>query len=306
MKNLILLLLTLSSSVFMHAQDFQGIATYQSKTSVDLNLDGRQISEAQKERIKERMKNAANRTYNLSFDRTAALYLEEEKLETPTAGNGGGGRGGFRAAFGAAGGGDLYKNIQHQSYTNQTELFGKVFLIKDSLTNWKWKLGSETKKIGNYTAYKATSVHQADSTITEMFSRLRGRRGPRGAEDGEKPKKETVSTDSTETNSLLSRIEAPKERVITAWYSPEIPVSQGPAKYWGLPGLILEVNDGRTAILCTKIVLNPADKVKIKEPSKGKEVSQEEYDKITAEKMKDMSERFRGGNRGGGNGRPRG
>src|SRR5690606_4733493 len=28
---------------------------------------------------------------------------------------------------------------------------------------------------------------------------------------------------------------------ITAWYSPKIPVFNGPAEFWGLPGLILEV-----------------------------------------------------------------
>ena len=308
MKNQILLLLTLGCAFFIQAQDFQGVATYQSKTSVAVNLDGREIPEAQKERIKERMKNAMNRTYELSFDRTTSIYLEQEKLETPTAGNGGGGRGGFRAAFNGSGG-DLYKNIQDRSYANQTELFGKIFLIKDSLTNWNWKLGSETKKIGNYTAYKATSVHQVDSTMFERFSRLRpGPRGERREADAKESKRDTTRADSTATNSLLSRIEAPKESIITAWYAAEIPISQGPGNYWGLPGLILEINDGQTAILCTKIVLNPEEKVKIKEPSKGKVVNQEEYDKIMTEKMKEMSERFRGGNRpGGGNGnRPRG
>ena len=308
MKKHLLLLIALTTSIIIQAQDFQGVATYQSKTSVDMNLDGRQIPEAQKERIKERMKNAMNRTYVLSFNRTTSTYVQEEKLEIPTTtgGNGGGRGGGFRAAFGGASG-DLYKNIQDQSYANQTEFFGKIFLVKDSLINLNWKLGSETKKIGNYTVYKATSVQKEDSTLFDRFRRGRGQRGERGTEDGKEIKKDTVA-ESTQTNSLISRIEAPKEKIITAWYTPEIPISQGPANYWGLPGLILEVNDGRTAILCTKIVLNPEEKVDIKAPSKGKEVSQEEYDKIVAEKMEEMSERFRGGNRRGGrNGnRPRG
>jgi GLPGLI family protein len=45
----------------------------------------------------------------------------------------------------------------------------------------------------------------------------------------------------------MDAIELPKV-TITAWYTPEIPVSQGPEGYWGLPGLILEVNDGKTTI----------------------------------------------------------
>lgn len=32
-------------------------------------------------------------------------------------------------------------------------------------------------------------------------------------------------------------------RDYTAWYTPEIPISDGPYKFWGLPGLILKVTD---------------------------------------------------------------
>ncbi len=45
----------------------------------------------------------------------------------------------------------------------------------------------------------------------------------------------------------------PKETVITAWYTLEIPVSQGLENYWGLAGLLLEVNDGKTVILYSKV-----------------------------------------------------
>jgi GLPGLI family protein len=60
----------------------------------------------------------------------------------------------------------------------------------------------------------------------------------------------------------------PKETVITAWYTPETPVSQGPDNY--KLGLILEVNDGRTVVLCSKVILNPKVKTDIKAPTKGK------------------------------------
>jgi GLPGLI family protein len=33
------------------------------------------------------------------------------------------------------------------------------------------------------------------------------------------------------------------ERIYTAWYTPEIPIPFGPHKFFGLPGLILEVNE---------------------------------------------------------------
>ena len=60
-----------------------------------------------------------------------------------------------------------------------------------------------------------------------------------------------------------------------------------------MPGLILEVNDGDTTILCSSITLNPKDGVKIYEPKKGSKVSQAEYNKIMLKKSKEMSEQFR-------------
>ncbi|UII76873.1 GLPGLI family protein [Flagellimonas sp. HMM57] len=298
-KTIISLILFLSCFVYALAQDFKGIAIYQSKTSVDMDLDNRQIPEDQKQRIRERMKNAMERSFELTFDRTTSIYIQEEKLETPSTNTGR--RGGFRVAFGAAGAGELYKNVQGQAYINQTEMFGKIFLIKDSLTGWEWKLGSETKKIGNYTCYKATAVKKTDSVSFRNFRPF----GPRPNGDRGTNPRDSVQQDSTKSGTLLSRTNPPKDRTVTAWYTPEIPISQGPGNYWGLPGLILEVNDERTAILCSKIILNPKEKIEIKAPSKGKVVTQEEYNAIMVEKMKEMSEQFRNGNRRGGGDRIR-
>lgn len=69
----------------------------------------------------------------------------------------------------------------------------------------------------------------------------------------------------------------------------------------GFAGLILEVNDGTTTILCSKIVMNTKDKVEIKPATKGKQVTQAEYDEIVKKKMEEMKEMY-GGKRGPGGG----
>ena len=67
-----------------------------------------------------------------------------------------------------------------------------------------------------------------------------------------------------------------------------MPISQGPLEYWGLPGLILEVNVGNTTMLCSKIVMNPDEKLKIEAPQKGKEATKQEYKAIISGKMIEM------------------
>ena len=268
--------------VTMQAQDFQGKAVYQSKTQVNFDFGSRNIPEDRKKEMMERIKRANEKTFVLNFNQTASIYEEEEKLEQP--GERGGGRG---PRFGAMAGtdGDLYKNIKDQRYLIKNELLGKIFLIDDELEALEWKMGSESKKIGNYTAFKAT----ATKTIKRPNMSAIFRRPGRGEDnnDDEKKGEEFVI----------------KEVEIVAWYTPEIPINQGPGLYWGLPGLILAVNDDITTIVCSEITMNPSEKIEIKAPSKGKKVTQAEYDEISQEKMKEMRENFR--NRGGrGGGRP--
>ena len=89
---------------------------------------------------------------------------------------------------------------------------------------------------------------------------------------------------------------------VTAWYTPQIPVSSGPESYWGLPGLILELNADRTTMLCTEIVINPSEAVTIEKPKKGTKVTREKYNKIIKQKTEELKERFqnrRGGGRRG-------
>lgn len=259
------------------AQDFQGKAYYQSKTTMDMgNFGGNQMSEQQRTMILERMKSMLEKTYVLSFNRTESVYKEEEKLATPSAG--GGRMGGMMGSFTA---GVQYKNLKDQQLIQDQEFFGKQFLIQDSIPKLEWKMENESKQIGQYLCFKATAVKKGD----EMdFGNMRRRNREDEKKDNEKSK------DSTKSTNLLDSIEVPKEIVVTAWYTPQIPVNQGPGEYWGLPGLILEVNSGRTTVLCTKIEINPKDKIEIKAPTKGKVVTKNEYAEIVKEKIKEMQD----------------
>jgi GLPGLI family protein len=282
----------------LNAQNFTGMAVYESKTSTaDMmaNVQGnREIPPDVQKRIEERMKQAFEKTYVLNFDLNASIYKEEEKLEGP--GEQSGGMRMFTTMMG--GGGSHYKNIKEKIYVMDKEFFGKEFLIKDSINSIPWKLEGETKQIGNYTCFKATAVIPVAQS--DFMSYRRKSEEPKKEEKAAKKESDSLTKPKSETTStnFMDQWELPKEKVVTAWYTPDIPLPHGPGDYWGLPGLILEVNDGKTVMLCSKVVLNPKEKKEIKAPKNGTVVTQEEYDKIVADKTKEMQEMGRGGGRG--------
>ena len=287
-KVIFTLVLAVASFMGLHAQEFQGMAVYESKTSTSdfkTRMEGnKEMTPDMQKMIEERMKKMFEKTFILNFDKSASIYKEEEKLDTP--GQGGGGMRMMMSMTG--GGGTYYKNVKEKSYTVDKEFMGKEFLVKDSLPNLQWKMEGETRVIGGYNCFKATAVRPASKTD---FRNLR-------------PKKEdaanTKPADAAKKTNLMDELDMPKEVTITAWYTPEIPVNQGPENYWGLPGLILEVNDGKTVILCSKVVLNPKVKTEIKAATKGKVTTQKEFDEIVLKKMEEFREmnQGRGGNGG--------
>jgi GLPGLI family protein len=76
----------------------------------------------------------------------------------------------------------------------------------------------------------------------------------------------------------------------SVWFTPAIPVSAGPGKFGGLPGLILavDIKDGDNVTTATKVDFSPIDISLLEKPNKGKKVTREEYEKIVADKMKEM------------------
>ena len=88
-------------------------------------------------------------------------------------------------------------------------------------------------------------------------------------------------------------------RNVEAWFAVDMPVPAGPSRYGQLPGVILEldINEGERILTAKQIDLKELPKDAIKEPTKGKEVTSEEFRELMHERMKEMNAQ-RGGRDG--------
>lgn len=259
-----ILSILITGSIF--AQDFSGKATYRTHRKSSFKLDSTTMATNPgiQEQLEAQMRKIFQKTFTLDFTKSESMYKEVQELDAPKVPSS---NGVMVMISGSNGSTDvLYKNLSEKRVANKKELMGKVFLIKDNLVNYNWKLTGETKNIGNYTCYKAEFEIEEEDIQIDM-------------NNGEVKEKKVT-----------------KKRILVAWYSPDVPISNGPGKYGGLPGLILEVNDGNETIVCSELVLNPKEAKEIKEPTKGKIVTRERFSEISLEKTKEMMDRYRSRN----------
>ena len=268
--NKLLFISALLLSLSISSQDFQGQAFYKTQTSMDFGSWGDRMSAEQKKAMKERMKPFLEPVYILTFDKTKSIYQQEETLDAPGSG---GGRGWGR--MWASAGGPVYKDLVSKKSLQSTEFMGKKFLISNDPDKIKWVMEKEQKMIGNYLCFKATAKVPKPKTMTSVWRKTE--------KQNDSIKDSTI--DESEDEHLT----------ITAWYTPQIPVSHGPAQYGGLPGLILELTNDNTVMLCTKVVMNPEKRIQISEPKKGEFVSRVEFENIVEVKTKEMRDMWRGG-----------
>jgi GLPGLI family protein len=84
-------------------------------------------------------------------------------------------------------------------------------------------------------------------------------------------------------------VDTVKNQKITAWFAQDIPVMAGPERYFGLPGLILEldINEGDVTIVASKVEFKKLTNEFNLKKIKGKKISDAEYTKIIADFIKD-------------------
>ena len=253
-KSLFLLLLFINVS---QAQEFQGRAIYLSKSLNNVVFDTKGMSDEKVKKLNETMSKMFEKTFILNFNKAESIYQQEQKLKEI------GSRG---VTFSSDLEGELYKNSQTKKYIKAEEFANKNYIITDVLKNYNWDITQESKKIGGYTCYKAISITKVTKKELQEY--------------------EVEKAKQSKNKTSFFNLEKPKDKKITVWYNPEIPVSHGPNQYWGVPGLIMEVNENNLIILCSKVILNPKDKKSIKAPKNGKVISQNAYD-LMEEKQND-------------------
>ncbi len=260
--------LILMVSMHVSGQDFQGKAEYFSKYM--FKKDNLDTSESEKDKeyrdvMREALKKSSEKNYTLIFNKQEAVYEENQELQQPVAATGR-----LSISVSMSGGGKKYISLKERISLEEDEIFGNEFLIEEVLVQPAWKLLDETKKIGDYHCSKAELIIPVTEKQKEAYQEFLNKEAIKPA---------------------LFKMDEPKERVITAWYTPEIPVSFGPNNYWGLPGLILEINEEYTVILCSKIILNSKEKSKIKRPKAGEKVSREKFRAIEKKQFDSMKDK---------------
>ena len=237
MKDLRCFLLICFFGFSLNAQSLDvvyGVSTELALTKEQLEKIPAQI----RENYKQLFKNLKYIKFRLQINDQESLFKMQESMENEAL------RGFAFTKIMAGFSGTYYSNSQEDICLNQTNAFGRDFIISSKMSSIKWQLSKEQKTIKGFKVYKATGF-------------------------------ETIKNNSGE-----------HEISIIAWYTPEINLAFGPVNYVNLPGLILELKRNRNTYTVDSI--EEKEVIEIEKPSKGKQVTQAEFEEIGAKVMKNL------------------
>jgi GLPGLI family protein len=150
------------------------------------------------------------------------------------------------------GGGTFYVNLNDNSKIRETDAFGGQFLVTSTI-----------------------------STTTNNWTLL-----------NEKKQIGNYQCYKATTVYVVKNSKGTFNHPVEAWYTTEIPIGFGPIGYGSLPGLIVELIIRDIKYSIKKVTLNPKKQVEIKKPTKGKLVTEEEFNAIGAEAMSNIKSRI--------------
>jgi GLPGLI family protein len=257
MKKVIFSSLLVAASLAGTAQQKEGKVMYERTMQMQIRM-------AEGDGPQQEMSRTRTDRFELNFANGQMVY---KQMEDDIQDEGfGGGDGVMIRSIGGGGDDVTFCDFQKLRKVESREFFDKKFLIIDSIRRDSWKLGEETKTILNHICRKATSQRIG--------------------------KRMTMSMD----NGKMERKEITDTSLLVAWFTTDIPVPAGPEVQGQLPGLILELETNNGRAIYKAIEISPeANQKQIKEPTKGKKVSPDEF-AIERNKMMDEMERNGGGN----------
>lgn len=251
MKKIFITASTLLSIIFTNGQQKEGKVTYQRTVQLQMRVQGMGSE------IEQMMPHTRTDKFELLFGNNKSLWKIAED-DTPQddqiSGNG------FQIRMVGAGTDDVtFYNFDEGRSVELRDLADKKYILQDSIRKLSWKLSDETKNILGHICRKAVS--QRISNVMRMIM----------------------------NNGTMERKEMADTSNMVAWFTTDFPVSAGPEVQGQLPGLILElnINSGRT--LYTALEISPKiDLASIKEPTKGKKVTLDEFNKERDKMMEQM------------------
>lgn len=263
MKKYVLTAIVLFTMQAVIAQQKEGRVVYERTVQMQIRFSGGN------DHMEQMMPKTRTDKFELLFGNGQSLWkaIPEEEADEPSFGGNG-----MQIRMVVAGANDvLYSQLNEKRKVELRELFEKEFLIADSIKQLKWKLTGETKQVLGKNCQQALS--SSIQTRTMM----------------------------TNENGTMSRKEISDTVNIIAWFTPEIPVSTGPAEHQAqLPGLILEMDISNGRQVYKAVEISPkVDVAAIKEPKgKGKKLTAEEFKAERDKMLKELEQNNGGGGPG--------
>jgi GLPGLI family protein len=155
-----LLLCGLSIAFFcLNAQNTEGVIQYEETVNLHKMLPDSMLKQ-----MRGMIPETRSTQMELYFKGDESLYKRLDDPDEQPQGGGGGWGGMGRTS------GETYKNVATEKLVEQKEMFGKKFLIEDTLKVQRWKLGTDAMTILGYKCMKATmtdSVRMRGDSMTK-------------------------------------------------------------------------------------------------------------------------------------------
>lgn len=235
------------------AQQKEGKVIYERVSHIQFQMPGSQ----------EPIKQSRTDRYELNFANNQMVWqqLPEDIQAQESASNGAQGNFVFRVSSGSN---DLiFVDFDKSKKVESREFADKKYLVSDSIRPGNWRLSEETMTILGYNCRKATTQRISTRSTVQM------------------------------ENGKMERTEVQDTSEVVAWFTLSVPVAVGPEYHGQLPGLILqlELNNGNSVYKAVE-VSDKVNKSIIKEPTKGKKVTPEQF---AAERKKMLDQMQQGG-----------
>ena len=246
-------------SLSIFAQQKEGKVIYQRTMQMQIQINDN-------DHLQQMMPKSRTDKFELSFGNNQSVWKHIDEDENTDEMN----TNGMQIRMMAPGQNDIiFYDFGAAKKTEQRDMMDKKFIITDSIRKLNWKLTGETQTILGHVCQQAIAQRTGKRTQMNM-------------DNGKMERKEINDT----TN-------------IVAWFTSDIPVPAGPEVQGQLPGLILalDMNNGR--MVYRALELSPkVDVATIKEPTKGKKVTPDEFTKEREKMMQEMQKNNQGnGNR---------